>query len=532
MKRKVCAITALLMLVIAPFVAVAQRQADDATTQLQKLNRFYRYLHGMYVDSVAMAPIVESAIRGMLEELDPHSAYLDAEEMKAAEETMQGSFSGIGIEYNIHNDSIIVVNTIVQGPADKAGLQPNDRIVEIDGDNVVGISRNEVPPKLRGERGSTVRIGVARHGVKEILPFSIVRDNIPINSIDAVFKQGSTGYIKVNRFERNTMREFEEAMQQLGQVESLILDLCGNGGGLLDQAIDMAGYFLPPRTLITSIEGRAVMPEQRRSTRGGLFNGRLVVLIDGNSASGSELVAGAIQDWDRGVFVGKHSFGKGLVQRQVPMGDGSAIRLTIARYHTPSGRVIQRPYERGQKEEYYRAHTSRLLGEQSDSVVTDRPAYKTLLSGRTVYGGGGIEPDIQVESDTTDVSDYMVRVMAQGVENEFLMDYLDKNRSRLAADYPTFESFESSFKLSDEELRQMTALASKKGVEFDEAGFNRSRTLMQHRLTAMIAQRLFSSTEFYRYMNSRENQYYIKAMEVLDNWSEMGEKTLSAQTDK
>ena len=524
MKRKVCAITALLMLVIAPFVAVAQRQADDATTQLQKLNRFYRYLHGMYVDSVAMAPIVESAIRGMLEELDPHSAYLDAEEMKAAEETMQGSFSGIGIEYNIHNDSIIVVNTIVQGPADKAGLQPNDRIVEIDGENVVGISRNEVPP--------TVRIGVARHGVKEILPFSIVRDNIPINSIDAVFKQGSTGYIKVNRFERNTMREFEEAMQQLGQIESLILDLCGNGGGLLDQAIDMAGYFLPPRTLITSIEGRAVMPEQRRSTRGGLFNGRLVVLIDGNSASGSELVAGAIQDWDRGVIVGKHSFGKGLVQRQVPMGDGSAIRLTIARYHTPSGRVIQRPYERGQKEEYYRAHTSRLLGEQSDSVVTDRPAYKTLLSGRTVYGGGGIEPDIQVESDTTDVSDYMVRVMAQGVENEFLMDYLDKNRSRLAADYPTFESFESNFKLSDEELRQMTALASKKGVEFDEAGFNRSRTLMQHRLTAMIAQRLFSSTEFYRYMNSRENQYYIKAMEVLDNWSEMGEKTLSAQTDK
>ena len=194
------------MLAIAPIVAVAQRQTDDATTQLQKLNRFYRYLHGMYVDSVAMAPIVESAIRGMLEELDPHSAYLDAEEMKAAEETMQGSFSGIGIEYNIHNDSIIVVNTVVQGPAEKVGLLPNDRIVEIDGENVVGISRNDVPPKLRGERGSTVRIGVARHGIKEILPFSIVRDNIPINSIDAVFKQGSTGYIKVNRFERNTMR--------------------------------------------------------------------------------------------------------------------------------------------------------------------------------------------------------------------------------------------------------------------------------------------------------------------------------------
>ncbi|MBR7114929.1 MAG: peptidase S41, partial [Alistipes sp.] len=257
-----------------------------------------------------------------------------------------------------------------------------------------------------------------------------------------------------------------------------------------------------------------------------------VVLIDGNSASGSELVAGAIQDWDRGIIIGKRSFGKGLVQRQVPMGDGSAIRLTIARYHTPSGRVIQRPYERGQKEEYYRAHTSRLLGEQSDSVASDRPVYKTLLSGRTVYGGGGIEPDIQVESDTTDVSDYMVRVMAQGIENEFLMDYLDKNRTRLAAAYPTFESFESNFKLGDEELRQMTALATKKGVEFDEEGFNRSRKLMQNRLTAMIAQRLFSSTEFYRYMNSRENQYYIKAMEVLDNWSELGEKTLSAQTDK
>lgn len=518
---------------IMPPSAMAQRPTDDATTQLQKLNRFYRYLSSMYVDTVAMAPIVESAIRGMLEELDPHSAYLDAEEMKAAEETMQGSFSGIGVEYNIHNDSIIVVNTLAQGPAEKVGLLPNDRIVEIDGENVVGIARNDVPPKLRGERGTTVRIGVARHGIKDILPFSIVRDNIPINSVDAVYKLGSTGYIKVSRFERNTMREFEEAMQQLGEIESLVLDLCGNGGGLLDQAVDLAGYFLPTRTLITSIEGRAVMPEQLRSNRGGLFNGRLVVLIDSNSASGSELVAGALQDWDRAVIVGQLSFGKGLVQRQIPMGDGSAIRLTVARYHTPSGRVIQRPYERGEKEEYYRAHTSRLLGEEADSTnAANRPQYKTLLSGRTVYGGGGIEPDIKVESDTTDVSNYMVRLVAQGVENEFLMDYLDQNRTRLSATYPTFESFEQGFTLGEGELRALTEVATKRGIEYDEEGFARSETLLRNRLTAMIAQRLFTTTEFYRVMNPRENQYFIKAMEVLDNWSELGQSVLSPQNSQ
>lgn len=528
MKRVVWSIVCVMAMCILPLAAYAQRQPSESAIQLQKLNRFYRYLDGMYVDSVKMAPMVEAAIRGMLNELDPHSAYLDAEEMKAARESTSGSFSGIGVEYNIHNDSIIVVNTIVQGPAERVGVRPNDRIVEIDGENVVGIARNDVPPKLRGERGSTVKIGVARHGVKEMLHFSIVRDNIPINTIDAAFVAADgVGYVKVNRFGNTTMREFREAVASLGQINSLILDLCGNGGGLLDQAVEMAGYFLPQNSLVTSIEGRALLTERVTSKTEGDFDGRVVVLIDENSASGSELVAGALQDWDRAVVAGRNSFGKGLVQREIPLGDGSAIRLTVARYHTPSGRVIQRPYDPGQKEDYYRAHTARLLGEGSDSLRSDLPAYQTLRTKRTVYGGGGIQPDIIVESDTTSVSNYMVKLVAQGVENEFLMDYMDRNRARLAEQYPTFDSFVEGFAITDEDMNTVASLAESKGVERDEAGFRRSYALLRDRITAMIAQRLYTQTEFYRVMNPRHNQYFIKAMEILNNWDEMGEKTLS-----
>lgn len=530
MKRIVRSIVCVMVMCLLPLATFAQRQQDEAVVQLQKLNRFYRYLNSMYVDSVKMTPMVETAIRGMLAELDPHSAYLDAEEMKAARETTQGEFSGIGIEYNIHNDSIIVVNTVAQGPAERVGLRANDRIVEIDGENVVGIERNDVPPKLRGERGSTVRIGVARHGVEEVLHFTIVRDNIPINTIDAAFVAGEgIGYVKVNRFGNTTMREFNEAVKSLGPIDALILDLCGNGGGLLDQAVDLAGYFLPPRSVVTSIEGRAILTERLFSDKGGLFDGRVVVLIDESSASGSELVAGALQDWDRAVIAGRDSYGKGLVQREMPLGDGSAIRLTVARYHTPSGRVIQRPYEPGQKEDYYRAHTARLLGEK-ESLQKELPAYKTLRTKRTVYGGGGIQPDIIVEGDTTNVSNYMVKLVAQGVENEFLMDYMDRNRDRLKEQYPTFDSFIEGFAITEKDMEALVALATSKGVEYDDQGLRRSYALLRDRLTAMVAQRLYTQTEFYRVMNPRHNQYFIKAMEILNNWDKMGEPTLSPTT--
>lgn len=502
-----------------PYKCHAQRYNQNAV-QLQKLNRFYGFLQSQYVDEVDMSPLVESAIKGMLSELDPHSYYLNQEELKAEMESFSGEFSGIGIEFNIFNDSLIVVNTVIGGPAEKVGLQPNDRIVEVDGESIVGFKRNDIPSKLRGEQGSTVQIGVVRKGMSERLDFSIIRDKIPITTIDAAFKASdNVGYIKVNRFGNTTMTEFREAMSTMPDIGSLILDLRGNGGGLLNQAIEMAGYFLPEGALVVYIEGRNVEPEFFASPHPGEFGGHIVVLIDETSASASEIVAGAIQDWDRGIVVGRDSFGKGLVQRQIPLGDGSAVRLTIARYHTPSGRVIQRPYEQGNKELYYKNYVNRLQGTtQPDSLAESRPQYKTLRTGRLVYGGGGISPDIIVQSDTMQVSNYMVKVIASGAYNDFLMDYLDKNRESLLELYPTFEAFNDRYKLEDDAMSALIEIATSKGVEYDDDGYITSREVMRNQLSAMIAQRIYNASDFYRWMNPRMNEPYQKALSLIENW--------------
>ncbi len=518
MKRGVI-ITFILNVVLSllPYVVQAQRNNAAAVMQLQKLNSVYRYLHTSYVDSVAMESIVESGIRAMLEELDPHSVYLDKKEMDSSRELTDGEFSGIGVEYNVLNDTIIVVNAMLQGPAEKVGMMPNDRIVEIDGESVVGIARADVPPRLRGEAGSVVNVGVVRRGVEGVLHFSIKRDKIPITTVDAAFMAApGVGYIKVNRFGRTTMQEFGNALKGLGSVEALILDLDNNGGGLLDQAVDMAGYFLPRECAVVSTEGRAVEHRNYYARESNRFGGRLVVMVNENSASGSEIVAGAVQDWDRGVVVGQASFGKGLVQSQIPLADGSAIRLTVARYHTPSGRVIQRPYERGHKEEYYKAHLQR--GDNNPKCEDGAKEYHTLRLMRPVYADGGIMPDVKVEVDTTQVSAYLVKVIAQGVYGDFLLDYLDRNRVDLQTRYPTFEQFDEGFELSDAELESVVKMAQKRGVERDEEGLVQSRNLMKIQISALIAQRLYSASEYYRYINPRVNDSYKKSLELLKNW--------------
>ena len=503
------------MLSLLPCVVQAQR-TDDAVVQLQKLNRLYRHLYNSYVDSVDMAPLVESGIRAMLEELDPHSVYLDEKEMKSSQEVMEGEFSGIGVEYNILNDTIMVVNTVPQGPAEGVGLLPNDRIVKIDGENVVGIERSDVPPRLRGETGTVVSVSVVRRGVSEELNFSITRDKIPITTVDAAYLiSKDAGYIKVNRFGRTTMQEFEQAMSQLGEVGTLVLDLSNNGGGLLDQAVGMAGYFIEQDSLVVSTEGRAIEPRYFYAEDGGRFKGNLIVMINESSASGSEIVAGAVQDWDRGLLVGRSSFGKGLVQSQIPLGDGTAVRLTVARYHTPSGRVIQRPYERGHADEYHKAHIERLRSAGEDSVVL-KSKFKTLRLGRDVYADGGIRPDIVVQSDTTQISDYMVKVVAKGVYNELLLGYLDRNREKLQNDYPTFERFEKEYSFPDEQMQRLVELAEAKGVKYDAEGYELSRELMRTQLTAMVAQRLFSTSEYYRYINPRVNDSYKRVLLLLE----------------
>lgn len=503
------------MLSLLPCVVQAQR-TDAAVVQLQKLNRLYRHLYNSYVDSVDMAPLVESGIRAMLEELDPHSVYLDEKEMKSSQEVMEGEFSGIGVEYNILNDTIMVVNTVPQGPAEGVGLLPNDRIVKIDGENVVGVERSDVPPRLRGETGTVVSVSVVRRGVSEELNFSITRDKIPITTVDAAYKiSKDAGYIKVNRFGRTTMQEFEQAMSQLGEVGTLVLDLSNNGGGLLDQAVGMAGYFIEQDSLVVSTEGRAIEPRYFYAEDGGRFKGNLIVMINESSASGSEIVAGAVQDWDRGLLVGRSSFGKGLVQSQIPLGDGTAVRLTVARYHTPSGRVIQRPYERGHADEYHKAHIERLRSAGEDSVVL-KSKFKTRRLGRDVYADGGIRPDIVVQSDTTQISDYMVKVVAKGVYNELLLGYLDRNREKLQNDYPTFELFEKEYSFPDEQMQRLVELAEAKGVKYDAEGYELSRELMRTQLTAMVAQRLFSTSEYYRYINPRVNDSYKRVLLLLE----------------
>ena len=504
-----------------------------AVEQLQKFAQAYRYLSAVYVDSLDTAPLAEEAIRAMLERLDPHSAYLSAEEMRGVDESFDGRFSGIGIEFNILNDTVMVVNTIAGGPSAAVGLLPGDRIVGIDGENAVGLSRAEVPERLRGPAGTQVRLQVRRHGEPSLQSFAVTRGEIPLHTIDAAYRvDDKIGYIKVNRFGRTTMSEFNEAFDRMDDVESLILDLRGNGGGLLGQAVGMANFFLPRGCRIVSTEGRAVPPQSYDALADGRFlKGNVVVLIDENSASASEIVAGALQDWDRAVIVGRPSFGKGLVQRQFRLDDGSAIRVTVARYHTPSGRVIQRPYEKGRGDEYYAAHRERLLHEtgiSADTIPEGTPLYETLRRGRKVYGGGGIRPDVRVAADTVGVTDYWAALMRQGVVNELVLRCLDRHRAELESRYPAFGPFGAEFEVTPEIWNELAEMAAECGIVPRDGEAEASAPLLAMQIKASIAERLFPREGFYRVMNEAPHSMFRRAVELLQAWPEEGAPLLGA----
>ncbi|MGB1385139.1 MAG: S41 family peptidase [Flavobacteriales bacterium] len=429
--------TLLTCLTLLPFTS--QGQGDmSAQEAAQKFGTLMRYVDQLYVDSVSVQDLTELAIVKMLEDLDPHSVYFSAEELKEADEPLNGNFEGIGVQFNIFKDTIMVVSPISGGPSERLGIRSGDRIVEVDGENAagIGITNRDVMKLLKGPKGTVVQVGIKRDGESELLEFDIVRDKIPIYSIDAVHMvDNKIGYIKVSRFAKTTMDEFREAILTLQDqgMKDLILDLQGNGGGMLRTAIDMSDELLSGDKLLVYTEGRAFEREDTFAEYKGLFEkGRLVVLIDEASASASEIVSGAVQDWDRGLVMGRRSFGKGLVQRPMRLPDGSAVRLTVQKYYTPSGRCIQKPYDDGveayRKEKFERYERGELLS--LDSLdLPDSLMYKTRLQEREVYGGGGILPDIFVPLDTTFNSATFSRILRKGLCSKYALEQVDADRA-------------------------------------------------------------------------------------------------------
>jgi len=492
------------------------------------LNQVINFISTDYVDSVNTDELIEKVITDMLHDLDPHSAYISKDEVKEMNEPLEGSFEGIGIMFNILNDTILVVSPISGGPSEKVGLMAGDRIVKIDGENVggIGITNSEVQRRLKGPKGTEVDVSIKRRKVKQLLNFTITRDIIPINSLDASYMvKPGIGYIKINRFALTTMKEFNEAIEKLKEegMKDIILDLGGNGGGYLQVAFWLADEFLGNNRMIVYTEGTNNPRQEYKASKEGLLeNNNIVVIIDEGSASASEILSGALQDWDRGIIIGRRSFGKGLVQKQYELPDGSMIRLTIARYYTPTGRLIQKPYENG-TDEYERDLVNRFLrGEpfNRDSIhFPDSLKYKTLVNGRTVYGGGGIMPDIFIPLDTNYYSNYYQELIRKGILNRFVLTYLDFNRGDLKKEYSSFNKFKDKFSVSEALLKDLIKFAEENDLEFDEEGFNISKIQLQLVLKARIAGDIWTTSEFYEIINSKSKEVH-KAVDILENWQD------------
>lgn len=498
-------------------------QGKQSTTQ--KLDEVLMYVNRMYVDTVNDKQLTDAAIVAMFEKLDPHSSYITKEEVDDANSSIIGSFVGIGIRFQILKDTLMVVQTISGGPSEKLGIKAGDKIIKVDEKSIagVGIKNSQVRDKLMGELGTKVKIEILRKNAKKGLEFVITRDHIPINSLDASYMiTPEIGYLKLNSFSRSTLEEVQKAIKDLTAkgMKHLVFDLKGNGGGLLDQAQKIADEFLSDKKLIVYSIGRAQPRTDLNAGRLGLWEkGSLIILTDESTASASEIVSGAIQDWDRGLIVGRRTFGKGLVQRPIDLTDGSQIRLTIARYYTPSGRFIQKPYD--DMDEYRHDLQKRYKnGEFShaDSIkITDSLKFQTLQTKRTVYGGGGIMPDVFVPIDTAEITDYYRDVIQGGHLNSFALDYVDKNRDKILLSYPTFKNYLDEYVVNDGLMDELFAYISKedKELKFNKEQYKISEKLLKLRIKASLAQDIWGINEFYQVYNNSD-EIILRAVQIIE----------------
>ena len=515
--------------VVALWLAVsmtlsAQRSMPQA---MQKLLNAEYAISSLYVDSVNEDKLIEDAIKGMLESLDPHSSYTDAKETKELEEPLQGEFSGVGIQFNMSKDTLYVIQTVPGGPSERVGVLAGDRIIYVNDTIIAGVKmkNSDIQKRLRGKKGTEVTIKVKRPGVKELITFRITRDNIPLHSIDAQYMlDDRTGYLRISRFGAKTPDEMMDALHELKKqgMTQLIMDLSDNGGGYLNAAIDMCNEFLDRGQLMVYTEGQNAPRNEATANGWGNYKDlHMVVMVNQYSASAAEIFAGAMQDWDRAVIVGRRTFGKGLVQRPFKFEDGSMMRLTVARYYTPSGRCIQKPYNRGDKRAYEHELVDRANeGEyySLDSIqFNDSLRYTTRLNGRTIYGGGGVMPDVYVPVDTSEYSTYYRDMTAKGIINQYVIAYVDKHRKDISKRFSTVKDFDNGFIVTEEMMRDFIARGEQDSVKYDEEKYRISENLLKAIIKGLIARDVYGDQSAYSIIINHRNKDLQAAYEVLND---------------
>lgn len=523
-KGRIALLLTLFLFALLPTHAQFQMGAKKP---MEKLRNAEQAIYHLYVDTVNEPKMIEAAIRGMLKELDPHSTYSTPKEVKAMTESLTGNFEGVGIQFNMLDDTLMVIQTVINGPSEKAGIIAGDRVVSVNDTAIAGVkmTREDIMKRLRGKKGTKVRLGIIRQGIKERLEFVVTRDKIPLKTIDAVYMiRPHVGYIRISSFGATTYKEFMEGISKLQEkgMNTLIIDLQENGGGYLQSAVEITNEFLQRGDMIVYTEGRRVSKQEYHARGGGkLLTEKVILLINEYSASAAEILTGALQDQDRGTVVGRRSFGKGLVQRPIEFDDGSMIRLTIAHYYTPTGRCIQKPYKKGDLKDYEMDIEKRYKhGELTnpDSIhFADSLKFYTLREHRTVYGGGGIMPDYFVPLDTTKYTRFHRQLTAKNIVLNSSLKFIDKNRKELKKRYPVFDDFIVKYEVPQSQIDGIIDEAKKQKITpKDEEELQRTIPYLKNQLKALVARDLWDMNEYFQIINET-NDIVQKALDLLDN---------------